>query len=649
MNAVSNCARHHNSFTISCRSLHQHCTIVRQTHLCTQHFLLFPIHLLKQHRHTKPNIIFCEPIKRRLNIPPRTPRNSFLMGDNSDDDAGCRFALFREGTTTATTAGDGTGEPYDEKMYSQGVNVVINPENAPTLHQVIEKEVGLSDNDSCENDLRAIANKIGSPFLCEHEHDHDDDGVTNNCLPEGDDKDNTRWSNGCCCIVCITIDLRQRSNLISRHMGNMAQCRGDRGDDLRDAGAISAVLGVLWKLMLPLQLSAHCSLLQQREKYGLSAVDVNSNNCNATKKGLCFFPLLPPVTNTSYVQELGQFSDLQFGSCERHLPLSKENCNMFTKAALNELDSSSLDLAIACLGSLRDLSCGSALSRAAILEWSPRSFKQTEDQINNGIHLLTSYALRYDKLDWEEITSMKERGAATSTIDTESCLISGLNLGETTQQPQMQQYKNRGKRELRLYSNALGAIRNASHSTPDNCREFLNHGLVNLLVWRLMPDCINDTLSNTPSLVNSEDVITTASATPSSSLPDATCPWREASYRAAGSLINLAEKCPAAAYQLGSNRRFIYLLIETWGGAKAIIAPGTSSSSSKNIPSSKSMKGVPLLSLGLAAILHAAADGALEGGLDEVMIQVLEKEKIRKRVAQRKEEERKVRLGYKKQ
>ena len=49
-----------------------------------------------------------------------------------------------------------------------------------------------------------------------------------------------------------------------------------------------------------------------------------------------------------------------------------------------------------------------------------------------------------------------------------------------------------------------------------------------------------------------------------------------------------------------------------------------------------------MLHLGLAAILHAAGDGgALEGGLDDVMMQILEKERVRKRVAQRREEERK--------
>jgi len=56
---------------------------------------------------------------------------------------------------------------------------------------------------------------------------------------------------------------------------------------------------------------------------------------------------------------------------------------------------------------------------------------------------------------------------------------------------------------------------------------------------------------------------------------------------------------------------------------------------------SKSLRGLPLLHLGLAAVLNAAAGN---GGLDDAMIQVLEKERERKKVAQRREEERKLRL-----
>jgi hypothetical protein len=73
----------------------------------------------------------------------------------------------------------------------------------------------------------------------------------------------------------------------------------------------------------------------------------------------------------------------------------------------------------------------------------------------------------------------------------------------------------------------------------------------------------------------------------------------------------------------------ILLLIETWGGAKALSSDP------------KKLKSIPLLHLGLAAILRAADDGALEGGLDDCMKRILEKEQIRKKIAQKKEDERK--------
>jgi len=50
---------------------------------------------------------------------------------------------------------------------------------------------------------------------------------------------------------------------------------------------------------------------------------------------------------------------------------------------------------------------------------------------------------------------------------------------------------------------------------------------------------------------------------------------------------------------------------------------------------------LPVLHLGLLSILNVAESGVLEGGLDDVMKQVLQKEKLRKIAAQRREEERK--------
>ncbi|KAL7537893.1 hypothetical protein ACHAXR_009720 [Thalassiosira sp. AJA248-18] len=365
------------------------------------------------------------------------------------------------------------------------------------------------------------------------------------------------------------IDMRGKNNAVQHNMGSMAQCRGAAGDALREAGAINALLGVLWRLIVP--------------------IHVHFDECRSIS-------LLPEIASDPPPKNNGYEIQYTWGSlCNNHLHLQQKNPN-FDGIVMNELDTTALDLAISCLGSLRDLSCGSALNRSAVLAWTPPSLDtHYAKPIKNGVHVLSAYVKRYDQCKWAELLSTNN-GTLAEFESTE--------------------YTERGKKELRLLTNALGAIRNTSHSTPDICQEFFNCGLVDILVWRLMPDA---TLGNPQSTV-----VTT-------SLPEASQPWREACFRAASSLINLAEKCPDVAYQLGSNRRLIYLLIETWGGVSAITFD----------PNKKTR--LPLLHLGLAAILHAVGSGALEGGLDDVMVQVLEKEKARKRVAQRKEEERKLR------
>jgi hypothetical protein len=226
-------------------------------------------------------------------------------------------------------------------------------------------------------------------------------------------------------------------------------------------------------------------------------------------------------------------------------------------------------------------------------------------------------------MKWDKILTLREHSCTTLDHTTNSTLHKtqhskdGTFSFETTE---------RGKKELRLLTNTLGAIRNTSHSTPDNCQAFYRCGIVEILMWRLSPE-LQYAIAQNGNKAFPSHVLT------SSSTSDATRHWREAKYRAAGSLINLAEKCPSVAKKLGSNREMILLLIEAWGGAKAMAAE------------SNNLRGIPLLHLGLAAILHAAKDGALNGGLDDVMARILEKEQTRKKVAQRKEEERKRRLN----
>ena len=414
--------------------------------------------------------------------------------------------------------------------------------------------------------LRAALNEVDARAICgRDDHDDDDDDYLHSIVQRINTPPcfNTDTKN-IGCIICNIQNLRRRNIVVQKSMGTMAQCRGARGDALRDAGAIGALLDNLWTLMVLIQNDSSSTLLPK--------------------------VATTPSTNKVYLDTL----------CDNHLHFRVDNTD-FSDMVLNELEMTSLDLANSCVGALRDLACGSASNRAAILGWTPLISHQRVDnyyEVENGVHVMSTYVKRYDKLTWEEILALKQRAPelTTSTHD-------------------------RGKKELRLLTNALGAVRNASHSTPDVCQEFFNHGLVDSLVRRLLPQ-------------HSFLECSQASSTTTSLLPNVSCPWREACFRAAGSLINLAEKCPHVARQLGSNRECIHLLIETWGGATAMnIDP--------NKTKSVSSRRLPLLHLGLAAILHAAEDGELDGGLDDIMNHVLENEKMRKRIAQRKEEDRK--------
>mmetsp|Transcript_12693 Transcript_12693/g.22839 ORF Transcript_12693/g.22839 Transcript_12693/m.22839 type:complete len:493 (-) Transcript_12693:30-1508(-) len=485
------------------------------------------------------------------------------MGDDDGSADEANFPLFQWDMNSET-----------ESTESNEDAIIRN--NADLLQKLSQLEMDEVGDIMCGSDLPSVMRRIDSPFLFQPLCNNKTNGTKKECYPD----DNAVKSRSGC-IICNMIDLRQKDNAVRHYMGSMAQCRGAGGDALREAGAIHVLLGILWRLICPLQIQ-------------------NSNNVNSDCSSIVLLP-------TMASEPLHSKGDMKFdleNLCDNHQHLRNNNPS-FDGIVMNQLDMTALDLAISCLGSLRDLACGSALNRAALLEWThPSTTQYGTHCIENGVHILSAYVKRYDQWKWEDILSLNEQ------VSNRNSNATAIDSTENT---------DRGKKELRLLTNALGTIRNASHSTPDVCQEFFNHGLVDPLVWRLMPDA---------ALENPETTMPTKS-----SLPDASRPWREACFRSAASLINLAEKCPDVAYQLGSNRRLLYLLIETWGGANAITFDPNKANSST--------RGLPLLHLGLAAILNAAGNKALQGGLDDVMVQVLEKENMRKRVAQRKEEERK--------
>ena len=327
------------------------------------------------------------------------------------------------------------------------------------------------------------------------------------------------------------LELEYRAELVRGHMGSLALCRGARGDVLREAGALDAALNML--------------------------DDLNPDGGGDSKAA----PLrLPPI-----------------GSC--NLPTGDLEHGGVTHATLS--------LASACMGSVRDLACGSAANRSAICAFRGRSSGR------GGVRILSSYVRRCHPLLWGDILALPGVERAVE--------------GRT----------ERGKKELRLLADGAGAIRNATHSSPSTCEGMHREGVTEMFSWRLKhgEGCHE----------GGREVV--GSLPPS--LPDATRPWREACFRMAGSLINISERCPAASRFCGSDPYLVMLLVEAWGGR---IDPN---SLARQTPAS-----TPMLHLGLATILHAAED---QRGLNDMQRAILDKEEARKRFAQRREFERKER------
>ena len=150
---------------------------------------------------------------------------------------------------------------------------------------------------------------------------------------------------------------------------------------------------------------------------------------------------------------------------------------------------------------------------------------------------------------------------------------------------------------LSLLTNIIGALRNVTHSAGDNCAELHMYGVTSMLSWRLLHS--------------------------GKSLPDPTQPWREAAFRAGGTLINMAEKCSDCAMLCARDPALVHILIESWGGAAG------------------KKTEAPFLHVGLAAILKAAKIELPDDMCDPSWNVILANEQKRKKDAQREEEKRK--------
>lgn len=226
-----------------------------------------------------------------------------------------------------------------------------------------------------------------------------------------------------------------------------------------------------------------------------------------------------------------------------------------------------LELAKNAWGAIRDLSCGNAENRRLprVLEVSPG---------RNGIQLAAEYLRRYHEVPWPTI-SLPDIGLITAVV---------------------------------------GVMRNITYATGDNSRQLHVNGVTDLLLWRLLH-------GNGPTT----PTITTTPTSSTSSLPQTDLPWRGACFRAAGALVNMAEKCHECAIQCANHAALIHILAESWG---------------RFDEKKKSF----YLHPGLASIIEAAKDRLPPHEFDPTWHVMLEKEQIRKRIAQQVEEERKRRL-----
>jgi hypothetical protein len=196
-----------------------------------------------------------------------------------------------------------------------------------------------------------------------------------------------------------------------------------------------------------------------------------------------------------------------------------------------------VDLATCILGALRDLACGSSLNRHAI-----GYFNNTSCQ---GMEIIASFVQRKHLVSWEDIMSS-------------SC------------------------KELRLLTTACGVIRNTTHSNRMNSDTVQAMGLTQLLIWRLLHGNSSSNQNQSPP-----------------KLPDASTPWREACFRIAGALINVAENNVECAIMCASDNALVELLLTTWDD-HLLVEDNDDDDSQVQMHKGRS---VPLLHPGLANIL----------------------------------------------
>jgi hypothetical protein len=238
--------------------------------------------------------------------------------------------------------------------------------------------------------------------------------------------------------------LRRLLHIVTQRMGSMTLCRGVNGDRLREAGAIHAVMSMLYHLISPLS-----------EQFK------------------------SPLHDSEII----------------------------------------IDLATTALGALRDLACGNASNRCAIGSFYYAPPQSTSLPLN-GMQIIAWFIQRHHLVPWEHVTFFPQDSRSYS-------------------------------KELRMLTTAIAVIRNTTHSNRINCDILQSLGLTPLLIWRLVYG---------HTCADSQDI----TMQPMRSLPNVSIPWREACFRIASSLVNMAEHNVDCAIMCASNQCLVEILLTSW-------------------------------------------------------------------------------------
>jgi len=386
-------------------------------------------------------------------------------------------------------------------------------------------------------------------------------------------------------------EVQRRIDIIHKWMGSMAQCRGDNGNILRQAGAIQHLLQVLYDCIPFFQ--------EYHTLYPFQTVENHRTN-------------IPYKSNTYTYNRR---------SHDAHHTLEKTEVY---DHGMDVDDDHIYELLIGSLGALRDLSCGNSLHRQAMGDLVHHD-NGNHQIFQNGMEMIAFFIQRKRLIPWRDMVDMCPMMNPSFSLpsSTSSCTSTST--------------KNK---ELKLFTAACGVIRNTTHSNRRNCDIVQELGLPQLFIWRLLhsddDDNYDETTYHGTSNIQHPEHVSNHRPT-QKRLPHTTIPWREACFRMVSSLLNIAQYNNDCATLCASNDTLMELLILSWDDHLFQDDEDDSSKDQKNVTAKKG-RSIPLLHAGLTNILihYSLLNKDKEYGpskLNEVVQGILIREEKRKMTA----------------